>query len=137
VHSLAEAGVAHFFLAHLDADSVEALVQGKVERHLNESRCSQVFAPGEDPADLVYVGISVGDPEVERGGDDENRHLHRQEMSLEKAVEQDQQAAVVGSWQGVGDNIREDAALRRNLETEFVDLDIRNIGIGVVVPAPC
>jgi hypothetical protein len=58
-------------------------------------------------------------------------------MSLEKAVGQDQQAAVVGPWQGVGDDIREDTALRRNLETEFVDLNIRNIGIRVVVPAPC
>ena len=119
-----------------DADSVETLVQGKVECHLHESRCSQEFAPGEDPADLVYVGASVGDPEVERGGDNQNRHLHRQEMSLEKTVEQDQQAAVVGPCQGVGDNIREDAALGRNFETEFVDLDIGNIGIGVVVPAP-
>lgn len=58
-------------------------------------------------------------------------------MSLEKAVEQDQQTAEIGSGQGVGDNVREDAALRCDLETEFVDLNIRNVGVGVVVPAPC
>ena len=134
VHSLAETGVAHFLLAHLDADSVETLVQEKVEGHLCEARCSQEIAPCEDPTDLVHIGVSVGDPEVNRRGDNENRHLDRQKMCLEKSVEQDQQAAVIWPRQSVGHNIRENATLRCDFNTELVNLDIWDICIRAVIP---
>ena len=55
-------------------------------------------------------------------------------MSFEQPVEEDYEALVVGTLEGVSHNIGENATLRQNLEISAIDLEIWNVGVGAVIP---
>jgi len=55
-------------------------------------------------------------------------------MSFEQPVEEDYEALVIGTLEGVCHNIGENATLRQNLEISAIDLKIWNVGVGAVIP---
>ena len=128
-HALGEPRVRHLLLPRLDADLVESFVQREVNDNLHEAERPENVADGEDPVQVVEVRAILSEPDVERGGEDEDRHLDGQEVSFEQAVEEVDQALPVDAVESIVRCVGEDAALGRGLFILLVDGAIGDIGV--------
>ena len=95
IHALGETGVIHLLFTCGDANSVEIFVEEEVECDLHETDGTENVADGEDPRDPVDIGRVLGDPNVQGGCQNENSHLHGQEVGFEQSMEEVEDALVV------------------------------------------
>lgn len=133
VHALGQTGIAHLLLANLEANLVEALVEKEVQGDFHETNCAQNVADAEHPVDAVNIRSPVSNPGVESRCDNQDCHLDRQKMRLEKTVKQNNHALVVDALQSVGGDVREDAAFGSSFGVSCRDLRFGNIAIRGVV----
>ena len=78
----------HLGLAQPGASGVVGLVQHEVDGCTAEADDTKVVREGEGPGNVEVVGFPRDDPGVDRGGNDDEHHVRREEVGLEEAMEE-------------------------------------------------
>jgi hypothetical protein len=81
----------------------------------------------------VYICSAFRDPNEQRRCDDEDSHLHGQEVRFEQAVKEVEDALVVWLLECVVNDIREDATLWYPFGGQAIELALRDINVRRVI----